>query len=62
VSAVIGPGLTEVILDELGSDLHTVLADDALRRKLGPRRRARLARTAVTFLRSGLRPAQSSKE
>lgn len=61
VAAVIGPGLTEVILDELGSDLHTVLADDALRSKLGPRRRARLARTAVTFLRSGLRSGSASK-
>jgi AcrR family transcriptional regulator len=61
VAAVIGPGLTEVILDELGSDLHAVLADDALRRKLGPKRRARLARSAVTFLRSGLRPARSKE-
>jgi AcrR family transcriptional regulator len=62
VAAVIGPGLTEVILDELHTDLHTVLADDALRKKLGPKRRARLARTAVTFLRSGLGSGNTRKE
>jgi AcrR family transcriptional regulator len=62
VAAVIGPGLTGVILEELGCDLHAVLADDALRNKLGPRRRARLARTAVTFLRSGLRSGSTDKE
>jgi hypothetical protein len=54
VSTVIGPGLTEVVLDELGADLHQVLASDSLRGGLGPKRRQRLARQTVDFLRAGL--------
>ncbi|APR75637.1 Transcriptional regulator, TetR family protein [Minicystis rosea] len=54
VSAIIGPGLTEVILNELGADLHEVLASDSLRKQLGPKRRRRLARQAVIFIRTGL--------
>lgn len=54
VAAVIGPGLTDVVLRELGADLHEVLASDALRKQLGARRRRRLARQAVLFIRSGL--------
>lgn len=58
-AAVIGPGLTEVVLDELGADLHTVLANDRLRKKLGPKLRAHLARTTTTFLRTGLSSGMS---
>lgn len=54
VAAVIGPGLTDVVLQELGAELHEVLASDALRKQLGPRRRRRLARQAVQFIQSGL--------
>lgn len=54
VAAVIGPGLTDVVLQELGADLHEVLASDSLRKRLGPRRRRRLAGQAVAFIRSGL--------
>lgn len=54
VAAVIGPGLTDVVLQELGADLHEVLASDSLRKRLGPRRRRRLASQAVLFIRSGL--------
>lgn len=54
VAAVIGPGLTDVVLQELGAELHEVLASDALRKQLGPRRRRRLARQAVRFIQSGL--------
>ncbi|AUX26498.1 hypothetical protein SOCEGT47_070670 [Sorangium cellulosum] len=54
VAAVVGPGLTDVVLQELGAELHDVLASDALRRQLGPKRRRRLARQAVLFIRSGL--------
>lgn len=54
VAAVIGPGLTDVVLQELGAELHEVLASDALRKQLGPRRRRRLARQAVRFIQCGL--------
>jgi AcrR family transcriptional regulator len=54
VAAVIGPGLTDVVLQELGAELHEVLASDALREQLGPKRRRRLARQAARFIRSGL--------
>lgn len=54
VAAVIGPGLTDVVLQELGADLHDVLASDSLRKRLGPKRRRRLASQAVLFIRSGL--------
>lgn len=54
VAAVIGPGLTEVVLRELGAELHEVLASDDLRRRLDARRRRRLARQAVLFIRGGL--------
>ena len=56
VSAIIGPGLTDVILSELGAELHEVLASETLRRELGPARRRRLAKQAVLVLRSGLEP------
>ncbi|HWN68851.1 MAG TPA: TetR/AcrR family transcriptional regulator [Haliangium sp.] len=54
VSSVIGPGLTDVILAELGAELHEVLASDSLRKRLGPARRRRLAREAIDFIRGGL--------
>ncbi len=54
VSHVIGPALTDVVLNELGADLHEVLASDALRRRLDARRRKRLAKRAVAFVRGGL--------
>ncbi len=54
VSTIIGPGLTDVVLQELGAELHEVLASDSLRKKLGPKRRQRLARQAVSFIRGGL--------
>lgn len=54
VSTIIGPGLTDVVLHELGAELHEVLASDSLRKRLGPKRRSRLARQTVLFIRSGL--------
>jgi len=54
VASVIGPGLTELVLHELGAGLHDVLTSDSLRRRLGPQRRCRLARQAVLFIKSGL--------
>jgi AcrR family transcriptional regulator len=54
VSTIIGPGLTEVVLEELGAELHRVLASSALRRRLDSRRRRRLARQTVDFIRTGL--------
>ena len=54
VATIIGPGLTDVVLQELGAELHEVLASDSLRKQLGPRRRRRLAQQAVLFIRSGL--------
>lgn len=59
VGSVIGPGLTDVILQELGAELHEVLASESLRKRLGPKARRRLAREAVRFIRGGLgaRPA-----
>jgi AcrR family transcriptional regulator len=54
VAAVVGPGLTDVVLDELGVELHEVLASDALRKRLGPARRRRLAHQAVLLIQSGL--------
>jgi AcrR family transcriptional regulator len=54
VAALIGPGLTDVVLQELGAELHEVLDSDSLRKRLGPKRRARLARQTVAFIRSGL--------
>ena len=54
VAAIIGPGLTDVVLHELGAELHEVLASDRLRKRLGPARRRRLARQAVRLIRSGL--------
>jgi AcrR family transcriptional regulator len=54
VSALIGPGLTDVVLNELGATLHEVLASDSLRKRLGAARRRRLARQTVLFIRSGL--------
>jgi AcrR family transcriptional regulator len=54
VANIVGPGLTELVLEELGAELHEVLASDSLRRRLGPRRRARLAAQAVGFIRDGL--------
>jgi AcrR family transcriptional regulator len=54
VAAIIGPGLTDMVLEELGAELHEVLASDSLRKQLGPHRRKRLARQAVQFIRCGL--------
>lgn len=54
VQAIIGPGLTDVVLQELGAELHEVLASDSLRKRLGPKRRQALARQAVAFVRGGL--------
>lgn len=61
VSAVIGPGLTDVVLGELGASLHEVLSSAALRRRLDARRRRRLARDAVRLLRIGLGAAPSRR-
>lgn len=54
VAAIIGPGLTAVVLSELGAELHEVLASERLRRRLGPARRKRLAQQAVAMIRGGL--------
>lgn len=54
VAAIIGPGLTDVILRELDAPLHAILASDSLRNELGPRRRRRLAIQAVALIRGGL--------
>ena len=54
VSAIVGPGLTDVVLRELKAELHEVLASDSLRKRLGPARRRRLARQAVLLIRGGL--------
>jgi AcrR family transcriptional regulator len=54
VAAIIGPGLTDIVLEELGAELHEVLASDSLRKQLGPQRRKRLARQAVQFIQRGL--------
>jgi AcrR family transcriptional regulator len=54
VAAIVGPGLTDVILQELGAELHEVLASEALRKRLDTARRRRLARQAVLLIRSGL--------
>jgi AcrR family transcriptional regulator len=62
VSAVIGPGLTDVVLSELGASLHEVLSSAALRRRLDARRRRRLARDAVRLLRIGLGAAPSGRK
>jgi AcrR family transcriptional regulator len=61
VAAVIGPGLTDVILRELEAPLHAILASDSLRGALGARRRRRLANQAVALLRGGLAPAAAQK-
>lgn len=62
IAAVIGPGLTDVILEELGAELHEVLASDELRQRLDAERRQRLTREAVAFLRSGLCQPSQTKE
>ena len=54
VSTLIGPGLTEVVLQELGAELHEVLASDTIRRRLNAKRRRALAQQTVHFIRSGL--------
>lgn len=54
VAAIIGPGLVDAILHELGAELHEVLADDALRARLDARMRKRLARLAIDMIREGL--------
>jgi AcrR family transcriptional regulator len=54
VAAIVGPGLTDVVLHELGAELHEVLASDSLRKRLGPTRRRRLAHQAVLLIRGGL--------
>jgi AcrR family transcriptional regulator len=62
VSTIIGPGLTDVVLHELGAELHEVLDSNSLRRRLGPQRRQRLARQAVSFIRDGLGRAPRTEE
>ena len=54
VAAIVGPGRTDIVLEELGAELHEVLASDSLRKQLGPQRRKRLARQAVQFIRRGV--------
>ena len=54
VAAIVGPGLTDVVLKELGAALHEVLASDSLRKQLGPARRRRLAHQAVLLIKTGL--------
>lgn len=54
VATVIGPGLTDIILHDLGAELHEVLAKESLRRRLDLKRRRALARSAVQFIRGGL--------
>ncbi|XXF74923.1 TetR/AcrR family transcriptional regulator [Myxococcaceae bacterium GXIMD 01537] len=54
VATLIGPGLTALVLQELGAELHEVLASDALRKRLGPKRRRGLAHQTVLFIRRGL--------
>jgi AcrR family transcriptional regulator len=54
VAAIVGPGLTDVVLKELKAELHEVLASDSLRKRLGPARRKRLAHQAVLLIRNGL--------
>lgn len=58
VAAIVGPGLTDVVLSELGAELHEVLASDSLRQRLGPARRKRLAHQAILLIRSGLSAAR----
>ena len=62
VAAVIGPGLTDVVLRELDADLHEVLASDSLRKKLGPTRRRRLAHQATLLIQGGLGAAPPGKK
>ena len=54
VAAIVGPGLTDVVLRELHAELHEVLASDSLRKRLGLTRRRRLAHQAVLLVRGGL--------
>jgi AcrR family transcriptional regulator len=63
IAAIVGPGLTSVILEELGATLHEILSSDTLRKRLGPARRRRLAQQAVLLIRSGLgaQPTRSPK-
>jgi AcrR family transcriptional regulator len=61
VSTVVGPGLTALVLAELGAELHEVLVSDSLRQRLDPARRRRLARAAVNFIRGGLGAANEQK-
>lgn len=61
VATVIGPGLTDVVLQELGAELHEVLASDSLRKRLNLKRRRALAREAVLFIRNGLGSERKSR-
>lgn len=54
VAAILGPGLTEIVLHEIGAGLHEVLASEKLRRRLDAARRRRLAQAAVRVVRDGL--------
>ena len=54
VAAIVGPGLTEIVLHEIGASLHEVLASEKLRRRLDAERRRRLAKTAVRVVRHGV--------
>jgi AcrR family transcriptional regulator len=62
VSTIVGPALTDVVLAELGAELHEVLASDSLRGRLGPRRRQRLAHDTVLFIRSGLGASSTARK
>jgi len=62
VAAIVGPGLTDVVLQELGAELHEVLASDSLRSQLGPARRRRLAQQAVRLIRGGLETDQQREK
>jgi AcrR family transcriptional regulator len=61
VATVIGPGLTDVVLQELGAELHEVLASDSLRKRLNLKRRRALARQAILFIRNGLGSERKSR-
>jgi AcrR family transcriptional regulator len=54
VAAIVGPGLTDVVLRELKAELHEVLASDSLRKRLSPACRRRLAHQAVLLIQRGL--------
>jgi hypothetical protein len=50
-----------VVLQELGAELHEVLASDSLRKRLNLKRRRALSRQAVLFIRNGLGSERKSR-